>query len=206
MLSSVLALVVDKGLNTALRLDPLAQHEMRTLAGKSLGLRIGGLGLELRIAALDDGRVDVAGAAADSADVMISGLPFSLMRIGLEPDSQDAMFAGGVQLHGSIELAKRFSAVLQRLDPDWEELFAPYCGDVLAQKLGHALRMGHRWRQQTLAQWARDGSEYLREEARHLPHAIELDDWMRDVDRLRADADRLELRVRRMKQHVEVDA
>lgn len=206
MLSTLLALAVNKGLNAALRLDPLAQHEMQSLAGKSLGMRIAGLGLELRIAALEDGQVDVAGAGADAADVMITGLPFSLMRMGLEPENQDALFAGGVQLHGSIELAKRFSSVLQRLDPDWEELLAPYCGDVVAQKLGNSLRMGHRWRNQMRVQLMSDSSEYLREEARHLPHAIELDDWMSAVDRLRADVDRLELRVRRMKQHVEGDA
>jgi ubiquinone biosynthesis protein UbiJ len=41
-------------------------------------------------------------------------------------------------------------------------------------------------------------SEYLREEAQLLPDKIQIEDYMQAVDRLRADCDRLEARIKRL--------
>lgn len=206
MLNTVLALAAERALNTALRLDPIAQAELGGLAGRALGLCIEGVGVEFRITAQPDGLLLIAGSEAEGSEAVIRGMPFSLMRLGLADDPQDNLFSGDIRIRGNLELVREYSALLRRLDPDWEALLAEITGDVIAHKLGGLLRTGHFWRKDSITHLQQDVSDYLREEARVLPNAIELDDWMRGVDAARGAADRLDARIRRIQRQIEVGA
>lgn len=197
-LNALAAFAVQQALNTSLSLDPMTQHEVQQLAGNTVSLQLQGIGLEFFLTPQANGEISVASSSEIAPGARISGAPFSLLRLSLSSKQEDALFGGDVSIAGDLELARRFSAVLRALDPDWEELLSRFGGDVLAHKLASLLRGGHQWRKHAVVSLSQDCSDYLREEARFLPGRVEVDNFLGQVDTLRQDLDRLEVRIKRM--------
>jgi ubiquinone biosynthesis protein UbiJ len=66
--------------------------------------------------------------------------------------------------------------------------------------VGITVRRTSHWAAENLKTLVSDLSEYLTEEARLLPTRIELDNWTVDVDELRMAVDRIEARLRRLRE------
>lgn len=69
---------------------------------------------------------------------------------------------------------------------------------MVAQPLAYGLRQGFGWLRDSSQSLQQSLSEYLREEAQLLPDKIQIEDYMQAVDKLRADCDRLEARIKRL--------
>lgn len=136
------------------------------------------------------------------ADVTITGnLPaFARLMAG---DSASAMFASAeMQIRGDMELGQRFQRIMREMEIDWEEHASRYVGDILAHKLGNLLRGMHTWQAQARENLSRDLVEYLQEESLLLPWREGVEAFMRGVDTLRGDIDRLEKRVQRLRDQI----
>ena len=131
------------------------------------------------------------------ADVTLSGnLPaFARLGLGAQPG---LFFSGTLAIDGDVELGQRFQDVLQGVTIDWEEQLSRALGDVAAHSIGNLVRDARAWQQRTLSTIGQDLTEYLQEERRDLPPRHRVDDYMRAVDELRADCDRLARRVVRL--------
>ena len=70
-----------------------------------------------------------------------------------------------------------------------------YTGDVAAHLIGKTFREARAWARDARTRVGADVSEYLREEVRLLPDRAAVAGFIAEVDRLRADADRLAARV-----------
>lgn len=129
------------------------------------------------------------------ADLMIVGTPFSLLRFAASGDRQEMVLSADVALHGDAALAARLQGILLRTDIDFEELVARRIGDVPARILVRQMRgVGERLREAGSALYA-DLSEYLRYESDLVAKQEEGERFMRSVDDMRDDIDRLEARI-----------
>jgi ubiquinone biosynthesis protein UbiJ len=120
-----------------------------------------------------------------------------LLRLA-DSDESDLMFKGRIRIDGDTESGHRFKQLLATVNIDWEEQLSQYSGDVIAHQLGRFLRHGKEWLQDSRQRLDRNLSEYLQEEIKLLPQQEEVDQFMSDVDALRADTDRLLARFERL--------
>jgi ubiquinone biosynthesis protein UbiJ len=196
-----LTAVLEDATNRFLRLDPDTLKRLGDIEGKIISLRIQGAdgndgavlyflpsegGLQMRTE--HDGRVDVT----------IAGNPPAFMRLLVGERAQGVFANGQMQISGDLELGQRFQRVLKKLDIDWEEVTSHYVGDVVAHKFGNFFRGFRDWRRQAHATLGQDTREFLQEEVRLLPRAEHVEAFLGDIDKFRADVDRLEKRIQRL--------
>lgn len=188
---------LEIGLNRYLASDPPALEECRRLAGRVLGLQLEDLGLGLQLRAHEGGIQVLAGAPAE-ADVELSGSSVAFGRMLLAEDAAANISASGIQISGDTGVAQEFMRLLKRVDFDLEEELSKLIGDVAAHQLGRFARGAGRWGRHVAETLELDAAEYLREETHDLVHRADVEKWQDEVDDLRAAADRLETRVRRL--------
>ncbi len=197
--------IVEILINRALALDPDARARLGELEGRVIRLRLrGGEGGEktlfecdvlpaqagLRLRAVDE--------QAERADVVLGGNAAAFARAFLAEAVRPALPEAALEVRGDVELARRFEQILKALDPDWEEGLARLAGDVIAHRLGRLARMLRGETRRAAHTLALDLAEYLREEARVAAPRARVEAFLQAVDRLRADADRLEARLERL--------
>lgn len=192
-MEALLAVAEDAG-NRLLRLDAYTLTRLGDLQGKVLALEIREPAVTVFVLPSEAGlRLRTQHHAAPDARVRGS-LPalLTLVRTGRTGPERD----DGVEIAGDLELAQRFQRVLREIDIDWEEQLASAVGDIAAHRIGNAVRAARGWLRAASDSLGRDAAEYLQEERRALPHPHEVAQFLRDVDVLRADVDRLEQRLR----------
>jgi ubiquinone biosynthesis protein UbiJ len=173
-------------LNRLLSADPAARAQLAPYAGRSV--RLEAPPLELLLAVTEDGRFRAGGGAPD----VTLGLPLQAWPSLL---SEPGAMLRNVRLSGDAEFAQALSTVLQRLRPEPEEELSRFVGDAAAVRIVDLMR-------QALAQAKAGGSRFGAAAADYLvaenPVLVARDDveqFCRDVNRLRDAADRLEKRL-----------
>lgn len=185
---------LEMAVNRALRLDPDTLARLGELDGKCIAVCLARDGRDVefflfptaggfRIRATPDGVPDVT----IRGDVPV----FARLLFGGNGTAR----AGELQIGGDIELGQHFQRLLKGIDLDWEEQVARVVGDVAAHQLARAARGLRAWARQSRGYLEQDAREYLVEESRLLPRREAVERFLRAVDTLRADADRLEKRI-----------
>ncbi|QSA96333.1 SCP2 domain-containing protein [Methylococcus sp. EFPC2] len=196
-LNAVFAGLLEDASSRFLALSPHRDELLAPLAGKLIALRL--LPLDLRLVlAPTESALTLLPDHAGEVDATLSGTPLAFARMGLSERPQRGLFAGEVTLEGDTSVARRFQALFRHLDITWEALLARYTGAGLASLIVGGLRDSHAWRVELVDNLRQDTLEYLQEESRELPAAAEGEGFLRAVDVLRADADRLTARIERL--------
>jgi ubiquinone biosynthesis accessory factor UbiJ len=206
---------IENALNRGLPRSPRAQELCAGLAGRKLAIEIPDVtrvlvestGASLRITRDrprrgDPRQVDYptppdSPPHADksaTADAEIIGGPLGLL--ALAGDSPQAVLQRrGVDIRGDAALAEKFRELGMLLRPDLEEDLSQLIGDVPAHQIGRFARMAVSWGQRAVSTTAQNFSEYFAHERRDLVSRNEGEQYLRGVDLLREDLDRLEARL-----------
>lgn len=186
---------LEQAINRILTLDPAACGRLAALHGRVIRIALRGTGIELNFVPGHDGRLQLLGSIEGETDCTLSGSPVDLIRASDQTEGAAQLFAGHVSIDGDTGIAQRFSEALAGIDIDWEEQLSRLTGDIAAHEIGRGVRVAQR-EGARIGRSARDSlSEYLTEEARLLPHALEVEDFLTDVDTLRDDVERLAARI-----------
>lgn len=192
---------LQSALNRCLRLDPATQERLAALAGKAIEIHL--RPLDLRFYLLPGpGGIELAAQLERAPDTTLSGTPLGLLRGALLRNERRELFADDLRIEGDTDTGRRFKAVLDAVDIDWEEQLSHLVGDIAAHHLGNLARGLGRWSQEARTSLADDLDDYLHEEARLVPQRAEVERFLAAVDILRTDADRLELRVARLQRRL----
>jgi ubiquinone biosynthesis protein UbiJ len=186
-------------LNRLLRLDPQALRRLGELDGKTVCLRVAvgsGEPVTLYMAPSESGLRLLTDHG--TPDVTIAGNVPLFARLLIGEDAPNPSSASALQISGDIELGQRFQRILRAIDPDWEEQASRLVGDVAAHQLGRAARALRAWGRHAVQTLGQDITEYLQEESQALAKRPRVDAFMRGVDTLRADFDRLQKRLERL--------
>ncbi len=188
--------------NRLLGLDPETLRRLNALEGKVICIRIGGEAdstspMVIYVLPGETGLHLLTESDAEP-DVSLSGSLPALLRLVSGGATPDLFSSGNVEVSGDLELGRRFERIIKKLDIDWEEQASHIIGDIAAHKLGNLVRDIHAWRIQAVETVCEDFGEYLQHESRILAIPKAVDNFMNAVDVVRADADRLEARLRRL--------
>jgi ubiquinone biosynthesis accessory factor UbiJ len=187
----MLTATLENVLNRGLPRSPRAQQLCAELTGRSVAVEVREMtrlllestGSTLRITRGDAG-----------ADAEIVGGPFGLLALsGASPDA--VLQRGDVEIRGDAELAQKFRELVLLLRPDLEEELSHVVGDVPAHQVGRFARMALNWTHKAATTTLENIAEYLGHERQHLVPRSEGEQFLRGVDALREDVDRLEARI-----------
>jgi ubiquinone biosynthesis protein UbiJ len=194
---SILLAPIAASINAALRLDPDSLERVAAMSGKCIAVELRILNLQVFVEPTSNG-ILLNTFCSLPPTATLSGTPFGLLRMAAAPADSSLLSTGDVQIHGDIELGRRIKILIQELDLDWEELLSRYIGDILAHQLGNGIRSFKAWSRHAIETLGQDLAEYLHEEIQLLPNHSEVAAFLDTVDRLRADLNRLEIRIQRL--------
>lgn len=103
-----------------------------------------------------------------------------------------------IHIHGDMALAEAFHRALKEIDFDWEEKLSYVLGDTLAFQLSEVTKSTLDWGKTFAKHRAEDLTEYLQYEKQCLPSKAEVNDFCQDVDILRNDVERLQIRIEKL--------
>jgi len=196
--SRSLTAAVESAINGYLRQDPASRGRMRVLEGKAVAVELRALNITLYFVTGSD-HMGVQDHLDRPVDATLIGTPLDLLRAATSADEAGTAATGAIVIEGDTETAQAFSTLLTSVEIDWEEHLSRVCGDTIARKTFTTLRELRRWSLGTLRTLGEDAGDFLREETRLLPNRDEIEAWSEAVDMLRADTDRMQKRVERMK-------
>lgn len=185
--------------NRVLALDPETLAKLEGLSGKIIEIDITAPAIHFFIVPSGTG-LRLVTESQLTPDVSLRAPLSTFAKLALVAGaSEDMATLRDLQITGDIELGTRFQRTLRGLDIDWEELAARVLGDVVAHKGANAVRAGAAWLDSAVTILARDAGEFLQFERGALPARVEVEEFMRAVDVLRADVARLEQRIARLR-------
>ncbi|MES9943522.1 MAG: SCP2 sterol-binding domain-containing protein [Candidatus Thiodiazotropha sp.] len=202
-ITAALSATLEALLNQAILLDPETPARLRPMHGKVIQLELLGMGASLYLIP-DPNGIQILNEFEGQADCRLRGTPIDLMRMRGTRESADQLFKGAVEIEGDTALAHQFGAILADLEIDWEEQLSRVTGDVAAHEIGNLVRTAFNWGRSVNRTTEQNLQEYLQEELRLLPARYEISSFLNEVDRLRDDTERLEARIQRLKQQLDV--
>lgn len=188
---------IEKILNHYLKLDPETKTRLAVLDKKVILLQLEPIALKIYWLFTPDS-VFLVNAYEGPVDVTLKGSILDFLRFGVNMNDQHAAFTGNISTTGNLDTAQDFKELFANLEIDWEEQLSHVTGDVVAHQIGNVFRAIKNWAQQSRNTLQRDITEYIQEEARWLPPREELQHFFMDVDKLRDDVERLELRINKL--------
>ena len=200
--------LAESALNRILRLDPEFLEALGPLQDRILAVELTGIEKDFFV------QLGVEGVTLleehdfrtlrpdDKADIVFTGSPPAMLRVIGAMRRGASAVGEDVRITGDLSLLESLKFAFQRLDIDLEELLSQYVGDIAAHEIGRVAQAFLVWGRRTRETLLADAGEYLVEELRVSPTALELDDFAAEVDRLRDDVERLEKRVMQLEDMV----
>lgn len=189
MLTETLGNVLNRALPRSVRARQLTAE----LAGRSLGLEVRGFG-RLRLESNGVALTVTPGAGAVAPDAELAVGPLALLTLAGE-GAQAAVQRGDAAMSGDAEIAARFRELLTLLKPDTEEELSVVLGDVAAHRLGRLAALAAAWSSRAVDTAWRSSADYLAHERADLVPRHEGEQFLRGVEALREDLDRLAARI-----------
>lgn len=185
--------LLERALNDALRYDPatrqqLAEHKGRVLAVECLRPPVSAYFL------FTAEGVEIYDACETTVDAAIRAGALGLLRQLAAEHPEVAPAGGDVQVSGDTRFVQDIVRIARDIDVDWEEPLARIVGDVAARQVGELVRGFAGFLKRTATSLRHDGEDYLRYELDLLPSRLAVREFLRDIDDLRFDADRVEAR------------
>ena len=184
---------IEALLNRQVASSPRAASLVAGLAGHRLQVDLRHTPWQLTVSS-DGVALRLSRATPAATDATIRGSALSLLALA-GPSPESVIRRGDVSIEGDAEIANRFRELGARLHPDIEEELSRLVGDVPAHQMGLAARTALGWLRRGLRTTTHNVAEYLAHERRDLVPPAEADGFLRGVDQLREDVDRLQARI-----------
>jgi ubiquinone biosynthesis accessory factor UbiJ len=198
MLAHVLFLsILERAISRYIALDPDVEGLLKPIRGKVIAVHVKDLDWVFYLCPSAH-TVQLLEHYAGTPDTTLRGSALALLSLGVQENPTSVLFAGKVSIEGDMMTGRHFQSLFKQLDIDWEEQLAQVTGDIPAHQIGNLVRGSLHWGRESLDALRLNVKEYLQEESRDLPTAYECNELFKDVDRIRADTDRLEMRIRRL--------
>jgi len=183
-------------LNQALSMDTLARKKLEPLSGKLLRVHCDSPNLAINIMVCDD-RLTLSSNEEFKADTIIRGTATALTKLLVKRKTAD-LRKDGIVITGNVGLLTSLQEILQNIDLDWEYQISKLIGDVPTQALSDSFSAVGKFTRQSRDNLQKDIDDYLHEEKKIFPSAVELKSFYKRVDSLRLRVDRLDSRARRI--------
>lgn len=194
----MLTATIENVLNRGLPRSPRAQQLCAELAGRRIAIEAPAMA---RLLVESTGNSLRITRGSQPADAEVIGGPLSLLALSTSA-ADEPLSDSEVEVRGDAELAQKFRELARLLKPDPEEELSLLIGDVAAHRLGRLTRGAVDWTRNAAATLLRDTGEYFSHERGDLVPREEGEQFLRDVDALREDVDRLDTRIGLLQQRL----
>lgn len=143
-------------------------------------------------------RIMLLSAPDQQADAEIQGSTAAFLQLLLHDDPATALHHPDIILSGDISLIQHLYRGLRTLDVRWDDLLAPWLGDVNTHALQTASTQAAANLGRAMHTLKLDLTDYLQEEAAVLPKRDEIEELTDALQSMRLRLDRLDARVRRL--------
>jgi ubiquinone biosynthesis accessory factor UbiJ len=196
----VIERLLDQAVARAMADSPRATALIAALRGRRLAIQVSGTPLRTVIESTGRAlKAYPAGQADGRADAKIVGAPLSLLALtGADP--QAVIQRGDVRIEGDAEIAQQFRELALLLRPDLEAAMARLLGRSGAHLALRGLRAAVGWTRAAAWTSVRNVAEYLAHESGDLVSRPESEHYLRGVDQLREQSDRIDARLQLLEQ------
>jgi ubiquinone biosynthesis protein UbiJ len=195
----VLAETLQRVLNRYVSESTAARERLQALEGSSFAIEVAGTGLSCVLSAAN-GALHVAPYAVEPPTARLRAAPLDLLKLARSGRAVAGLRKTHAEITGDLHVAESFGALLELARPDLEEVLAGFVGDIAAHEIGRAAADGLAWLTRAARSFEMNTAEYLQEESRALPAALEAQAFYDDVERLRDDVERAAARLARLEQ------
>jgi ubiquinone biosynthesis protein UbiJ len=191
----VIERLLERAVAQARQESPRAVSLLDELRGRTFAIRVSGFPWHFTVESTGQ---TLRTCSTDRPDATIIGAPLSLMAL-IGDDPQAVISRGDVQIEGDAQLAQRVRELGLLLRPDLEAGMSRLVGRSGAHVAMRGLTSLRDWARATAWTATQNAAEYLAHERAYLVSRLEAEHFLRDVDRLREQFDRLQARL----QHLE---
>ncbi len=193
---------LEGALNRALDLAPQGQAALTGLGDCVFALHCTAPALDIYLQT-GGSRLRLMGVYDGPVTTSVRGEATDFTELATAADPAAALINGNLELHGDSAPLIKLQRILTTLDIDWESPLVASLGDVAGHQLAQTLRAAFGWGRQASASLARQLDEFIHEEARLTPPALELEDFYNDVRELDLRVDRLQSRADRLRRKLQ---
>lgn len=198
LLSTTALATVERAINHALRSDPVTADQLIQHTGRLVTLETTLPPLAIYALIVEDG-VELYHRSDATPDVSVKGSPVDLASVLLNWRTRPGLIGGPVDIAGNRELLQDLQELAQGLNIDWGALLEPLTGSELAQQLDFGARRLFGWARQAVSRFGEQLGDYVGNEAGLIPSRRAVYEFGQDVDELRLDVERLEVRIRHLR-------
>lgn len=196
--------LIELACNQALEYDAQAQERLEALHDKCIVLTIRDIDQSITVNSVPvgGGRYEIS-LSLDSPpdpDIVLTASARALIemvRAGLENAD---LKAGELEISGDPIVAQRFSALIANIDIDWEALLAEHLGELPAAYLSQGANVARHFFERGQTAIKARIREIIKGDMQLVTNVDEVENFLSDVDELRASVDRLSKRLNRIKQ------
>lgn len=192
LLGSLALAPLEQAFNFLIKEDPHLADLLSPFENKTVEVRTRQPSLTVCVI-LERGRIRLSGLDAATmgieADACIeapAGTLFSMLT-----SKTKALVNTELQISGDIELVQDMLRALHKADIQWQDLVGSVFGDVVSRHMQQLAEAGGEWRAQANSRIKRNLDDYLKAEARILPHSLDAARFAEQVHDLRLQLDRL---------------
>lgn len=188
---------MEQTINTALSMDPAAQSKLKPLNGCVLEVHIRNANQSLFIGT-KGGKV-VLLSAEQAPTVTLSGTVSAFIQVAVLRKADELLRRREIEFSGDAVRAQQIQRFASQLDIDWEGLLAKFVGDTPARLLGSGAKQMLTIARTFSQNFVGDLEEYMKFEMRFLPSRRMSEKQFQAIDQVRLATDRLEARVKSLK-------
>jgi len=183
--------------NSALEYEPKSLERLKKLDGKTMVLTIKPINQSIAVTPSQEG-VEYSRDIPDLADVTLTTTIGAMIKISRDGFEQADLQPGELEMSGDPIIGQRFAQIIADLDIDWDGLLAEHLGDSTARILTTAAGFTRDVAKQSKIRLQSQLNNLITDELGITASAEEVERFLDDVDTLRADAERLALRLQRL--------
>lgn len=186
--------------NNALEHDPETMQRLQKLQGKSMALHVKTIEQSITVSPSPEG-VELSRTILDNVDVTLTATPAAMLKISRDGIEDADLQPGELDISGDPIIGQRFAKIIAELNINWEALLAEQIGDSPARVVTLAANQMREFAEQSRSQVHNKLVHFIRDELAVSVEQQEVDDFLDDVDTLRADTERLSSRIKRIQKN-----
>ena len=186
---------INKAMNKSLSYDLISVKKLDLFDNKVIKVELESTPFVFYIK-IHQRQVSLAKSHTGDVSTTIKGTPLALFAMNSE---QPISGIKNVEIYGDANTGQFFAKWLKGLQPDWEEAWCELLGDGMGVRVSNVVKGVLDFGKKFKDSLVRNTSEYLVEESRDLIAPAEMEDFLDEVDDLKADTARLEQQINALK-------
>jgi len=183
--------------NKTLEHDPASKARLAKLQGKTMVLHISSVDQSLAVTPHPSG-LEFSGSIPEHVDVTLKASIGAMIKITRDGMEDAELEPGELEIMGDPIVGQRFAQVMSELEIDWHSLLAEQIGDGPAHIVTTAADQAKDFASTSQSHIKEFISKTVKEDMAIVPEKADVEAFLDDVDTIRADADRLFARIKRL--------